>query len=496
MGNDLQVCQAVGHAAGDFTGDGGKSQECVGTGRPVFTGRKAEGGFSFWHPACMGLPVPPFMSLTRSFHFPWRAVLALIPLVSTGFAQRAVEVVPAFPALVLDDNAAASAVVPGADGRVVVALQRGQVRVLPGDRNAMEAPMFLDLREKMKEETDFEEGVHGIAFHPRFAENRRVYLCYSQRGPRRTVLSEFMVPEGDAFRADPRTERVVLEYPHPLGNHWGGGIAFGPDGYLYVGIGDGGLRDDPYRLAQNLWSLHGKILRLDVDTRSAGLGYGIPKDNPFADKQEIRGEIWASGFRNPWGMAFDSVSKDLWCADVGQDRWEEINVVRKGGNHGWSEREGPGRFELRAGAAEEGGPFVEPVHSYSRNDGICITGGYLYRGERLPRLKDHYLYGDWGAGKLWILNPAAAAGKSPEVTLIHPTPGSQTAINPTLISMDGDGEPLVFAHHPSAIFTLQEAQVLADAEVEESVIEEMTPAPTEGTELPGDPEVEEEATSS
>lgn len=436
------------------------------------------------------------MSFFRSFFLPLRAVFAAVPLVSTGFAQRAVELVPAFPRLALDDNAAASAIVPGVNGRVVVALQRGQVRVLPENRNATEAPMFLDLREKMKEETDFEEGLHGIAFHPRFAETRRVYLCYSQRGPRRTVLSEFMVPEGDVFQADARSERVVLEYPHPLGNHWGGGIAFGPDGYLYVGIGDGGLRDDPYRLAQNLWSLHGKILRLDVDKRSAGLGYGIPKDNPFVDRQEIRDEIWASGFRNPWGMAFDTVSGALWCADVGQDRWEEINVVQKGGNHGWSEREGPARFELRKDAAEEGGPFVEPLHSYSRTDGICITGGYLYRGERLARLKDHYLYGDWGAGKLWMLNPAGAAGIKPEVTLIHPTSEGQVAINPTLISMDGDGEPLIFAHHPAVVFTLQETPVLADAEVEESPIEEMTPAPSEGTEIPGDPVVEEEATSS
>lgn len=435
------------------------------------------------------------MSFSRYFLLPLPAVLAVMPMVATGFAQRAVELVPAFPGLALDDNATASAIVPGAGGRVVVALQRGQVRVLPEDRNSAEAPMFLDLREKMKEETDFEEGLHGIAFHPRFSETRRVYVCYSQRGPRRTVLSEFMVPEGDVFQADARSERVVLEYPHPLGNHWGGGIAFGPDGHLYLGIGDGGLRDDPYRLAQNLWSLHGKILRLDVDKRSAGLGYGIPKDNPFADKQEVRGEIWASGFRNPWGMAFDSVSGALWCADVGQDKWEEINLVKKGGNHGWSEREGPQRFEPRAVAAEEGGPFVDPLYSYSRADGICITGGYMYRGERLARLKDHYLFGDWGAGKLWILNPAGDAGSTPEVMQIHPTPGSQTAINPTLISMDREGEPMIFAHHPSMIFTLQETQVLADAEIDESVIEEMTPAPSEGTELPGDPAVEETTSS-
>ncbi|RYD24605.1 MAG: hypothetical protein EOP87_25815, partial [Verrucomicrobiaceae bacterium] len=360
------------------------------------------------------------MSFSRSTFLSLRAVFTVLPLVSTGFAQRPMDLVPAFPRLTFDDNATASAIVPGANGRVVVALQRGQMRVLPEDRNSAEAPMFLDLREKMKEETDFEEGLHGIAFHPRFAETRRVYVCYSQRGPRRTVLSEFMVPEGDVFQADARSERIVLEYPHPLGNHWGGGIAFGPEGFLYVGIGDGGLRDDPYRLSQNLWSLHGKILRLDVDKRSAGLGYGIPTDNPFADKQEVRGEIWASGFRNPWGMAFDAVSGALWCADVGQDKWEEINLVKKGGNYGWSERDGPERFEPRAATAQEAGPFVEPLYSYPHTVGISITGGYVYRGGRLTGMKDHYLFGDWGMGKIWIMAPTGDAGGTPEVTQIHP----------------------------------------------------------------------------
>lgn len=417
-------------------------------------------------------------------------------MVSTALAQPVLNLVPAFPRLTFDDNATASAVVPQSTGRVVVALQRGQVRVLPEDRNSVEAPLFLDLREKMKEETDFEEGIHGIAFHPRFSETRRVYLCYSQRGPRRTILSEFMVPEGDDFKADPRTERVVLEYPHPLGNHWGGGIAFGPDGYLYLGIGDGGLRDDPYRLAQNLWSLHGKILRLDIDKRSPGLGYGIPKDNPFADKQEIRGEIWASGFRNPWGMAFDSANGALWCADVGQDKWEEVNLVKKGGNYGWSERDGPERFEPRPAASQDESAFVGPLHSYPHSDGVSVTGGYVYRGERLAGLKNCYLFGDWGMGKLWTLNEAAAAGRPPEVTLIHPTRGNRTAINPTVIARDGDGEPLIFSHHPSAIFTLKEEEILAHSEIPDGPIEEITPGSNDGSDLPGDPAQEKDTTSS
>lgn len=433
------------------------------------------------------MTILPFSTLSL------RAALFIAPLVAVG--QPTLDLVPAFPRLVLDDNATASAIVPKSGGKVVVAFQRGQVRVLPDDRSATEAPMFLDLREKMKEETDFEEGLHGIAFHPRFEENRRVYLCYSQRGPRRTILSEFMVPEGDVFKADPRTERVVLEYPHPLGNHWGGGIAFGPDGCLYVGIGDGGLRDDPYRLAQNLWSLHGKVLRLDVDKRSTGLGYAIPKDNPFADKQEIRGEIWATGLRNPWGMAFDSQTGTLWCGDVGQDKWEEINLIKKGGNYGWSERDGPERFETRSNTPEEGGAFVEPLYAYPHTEGISITGGYVYRGDRLMKLRDRYLFGDWGKGKVWSLAWDAKTEAAGEVTLLHPVPGNEIAINPTLISMDGDGEPLIFSHYPSAIFTLKESTILADAEIPENPIEELTPEATESSEIPGEPSLEEAASS-
>lgn len=371
----------------------------------------------------------------------------------------------AFPNLVFDDAATAAAVVPDGTGRVVVALQRGQVKVLPKDRKAGEATMFLDFRERMKEETEFEEGLHGLVFHPRFKENRKFYLCYSQRSPRRTVLSEMRVAEGEEFRADSRTERVLLEYPHPLGNHWGGGLAFGRDGKLYVGIGDGGLRDDPYRLGQNLWSLHGKILRLDVDGRTGGLGYGIPADNPFADRQEVRGEIWAIGFRNPWGMAFDRKTGRLWCADVGQEKWEEVNVIRKGENYGWGERDGPERMAARQGEPEAAGPFVDPAHAYGHEEGISITGGYVYRGKRLPAMQGRYLFGDWGMGKLWSLGWDEAAGKVTDVKLMFAKDGTAyPGFNPTAIASDGRGEPLIFSHYPSVIFTLREPGSLANAE--------------------------------
>lgn len=423
------------------------------------------------------------------------AFFSILPLLTASLltpagaaeSESPFHLVPAYPHLVFDDNATAAAVVPGAAHRVVVALQRGQVRVLPEDRDSSEAPLFLDLQERMKEETDFEEGLHGLAFHPDFAHTRRVYLCYSQRGPRRTVLSEFIVPEDGPFQADRKTERVLLEFPHPLGNHWGGGIAFGPDGFLYVGIGDGGLRNDPYRLGQNLWTLHGKILRLDVDGRSAGLGYRIPPDNPFASKQEIRGEIWATGLRNPWGMSFDRESGTLWCGDVGQDSWEEVNLIKAGGNYGWSEREGAARFSARTQAQEpeEGGPFIDPVHCYPHTEGISITGGFVYRGRRLPQLEGRYLFGDWGVGKLWDLSWDAASGSAQEVRLLYAKPADHPGFNPTVIAPDADGEPLIFSHHPSMVYTLDEPPVFAHTD-SDPPDGPNAPPPIESIEPPGD----------
>ncbi len=406
----------------------------------------------------------PSLSLATAF----AAVAQPIP------AEPPLSLVRAYPHLTLEDNATAVAITPDKARRIVVGLQRGLVKVLPEDKNSAEAPLFLDLREKLREETGFEDGLHGLAFHPRFATERRVYLCYTQPSPRRTVLSEFSVPEGAGLRADAGSERVLLEFPHPLGNHWGGGLAFGPDGFLFLGIGDGGIRDDPYRLGQNLWTLHGKILRIDVNGRSPGLAYGgSPADNPFCGKQEVRDEIWAYGFRNPWGMSFDRATGQLWCADVGQDAWEEVNVVKSARNYGWSEREGPARFTLRKDPAPDCGAFIEPIHSYSRAEGISITGGYVYRGKRLPSLRGNYLFGDWGSGKVWALAVDAKTGLATGVKPLYASSPDSPRFNPTVIAPDGAGEPLFFSHSPAVIFTLREPQMLADAT--EEPLEEIEP---------------------
>jgi quinoprotein glucose dehydrogenase len=226
------------------------------------------------------------------------------------------------------DSPVAMAVMPLPEPRHVIMQQRGEVWLLPQDEILGTPELFLDFREQLKKVILFEEGFHGMAFHPDFAQNGLFYISYSTVDPRRTVISEMRVTEGNPHQADPSTERVLLELPHIMANHFAGGLAFGPDDKLYIAVGDGGMRDDPYRLAQNPFSLHGKLLRIDVDARTGNLPYGIPADNPFADKQEWRPEIWALGLRNPWGFAFDRVTGQLWLADVGQDIWEEVNLIK------------------------------------------------------------------------------------------------------------------------------------------------------------------------
>jgi len=347
--------------------------------------------------------------------------------------------------------------VPGSPGWMVVGMQRGEfwcVHPATGEKR-----LFLDLRERLRGVILFEEGVHGIIFHPQFIANGLFYVNYSRLDPRRSVLSEMSVRPGYTKRgpveADPTTERTLLVLEQPLAEHWGGSMAFGPDdGYLYYGIGDGGIRDDPYRLAQNPWSLHGKMLRLDVNQRSEGRAYGIPKDNPFVHEQTWRPEIWALGLRNPWGLHFDTKTKVLWCADVGQDFWEEINVLEAGGNYGWSDRDGYWPLPAHEGAPafnkDQKPAYIEPVHAYSRlrGEGLCIIGGYVYRGKKIPKLEGMYLFADWALGRIWALETKLAGGTyvAQHRHLLYERPEGDS-VNPTVLVPDFDGEPLVLSQN-------------------------------------------------
>ncbi len=330
--------------------------------------------------------------------------------------------------------------------------QTGRIKILPADENATEAPVFLDLTGTMSVEKDFEEGLLGLAFHPAFKENGRFYVTFSKQGPKRLVLAEFGVAEAGAMTADPATERVLLEIQEPEWNHNSGNVFFGPDGKLYLCTGDGGLKNGVHLLHQKLGSWCGKVLRIDVDERSGTRPYGIPSDNPFIETPNAAPEIWAYGLRNPWGAAIDPETGIFYLADVGQDLYEEINVIEKGGNYGWNFREAthpfPGREALMAALGQKPDPpkdavFIDPVHEYNRADGLSITGGFVYRGAAVPALQGRFLFGDWRFGNLWALLYDPAQKKVTDVAVIEkPDPANPTA-QPTAFCPDEKGEALV-----------------------------------------------------
>ncbi len=294
-------------------------------------------------------------------------------------------------------------------GRRFVLDQSGMIHVFrPG---SVEGKLFLDLRPGTSPWGKYnEEGLLGLAFHPRFRETGEFFVTYSVKGDKRLEhLSRFRVSRDDPDRADPASEELVLAVDQPFWNHNGGSIAFGPDGFLSWGLGDGGSRDDPFGNGQKLDTLLGKILRIDVDRREDGRAYAIPADNPFVGRTDARGEIFAFGFRNPWQIAFDRETGRLWAADVGQDLLEEVDIVAKGGNYGWSLREGTQAFGNRP---EADAKPLDPVWEYDHQVGKSITGGFVYRGRLLPALVGSYLYGDFVSGRLWALDLDEATGRA------------------------------------------------------------------------------------
>ena len=266
---------------------------------------------------------------------------------------------------------------------------------------------FLDIRDRVQySDKQNEEGFLGLAFHPKYKENGEFYVYYTAKptkaNPHTSVISRFKVSKDDPNRADPQSEEVLLTIDQPYWNHNGGTIVFGPDGYLYIGLGDGGFRDDPHGNGQSLKTLLGKILRIDVDHKDAGLKYAVPKDNPFAGQgDKVRGEIWAYGIRNVWRIAFDRKTGELWAGDVGQDTWEEIDIIVRGGNYGWNLREGKHKFGPKG--SEPRPDLIEPIWEYNHSIGKSITGGNVYRGKQVPELQGKYLYADYVTGQVWAL---------------------------------------------------------------------------------------------
>lgn len=274
------------------------------------------------------------------------------------------------------------------------------VRFAPDDD---QLEVVLDLRDQV-DSSGNEEGLLGFAFHPEFGTNRRLFISYTgfDQGQPRSLVSELSVDAEGV--PDPSSEQVILSLEKPFENHNGGHVEFGPDGRLYIATGDGGSGGDPLDNGQNPNTLLGAILRIDVD---GGSPYAVPADNPFADGEAGRPEIWAYGLRNPWRFSFDRVTGGLWAGDVGQNRWEEIDLIEAGGNYGWNEREG---FECFRPGCEQAG-LIDPVAVYGRTEGRSITGGYVYRGQALPELEGAYIYADFVSGRVWALRADPDSGE-------------------------------------------------------------------------------------
>jgi glucose/arabinose dehydrogenase len=328
------------------------------------------------------------------------SLLVLLLIVAcTAYAQP-VQLLNAFPNLTFTKPLALTHSGDGTN-RIFVAQQTGQILVFPNDSTTAAANVFLNISNRLSSSSG-EEGLLGLAFHPQYASNGYFYVNYTAPGPLRTIISRFKVSASDPGKADSLSELKILEYNQPYTNHNGGGLAFGPDGYLYIAAGDGGSSGDPQNNAQNNSILLGKILRIDVNGNTPTTPYRIPSDNPFAGNTTgFREEIWAYGLRNPWRFSFDPQTGILWAGDVGQGTREEIDIIQKGKNYGWRIMEGMICYNPPSGCDTTG--LTLPIKDYGHDVGSSVTGGCVYRGLRRPELAGAYIYGDFGSGRIWKL---------------------------------------------------------------------------------------------
>ena len=283
------------------------------------------------------------------------------------------------------------------DSRIFIVEKTGKIFAFTG----VNKQLFLDVRSLITTRGS-EQGLLSIAFHPNYSVNGHLFLFYTAKNGDNS-LARLIVDPPSAKQTDLKSLEVLIAQKDPASNHNGGMLAFGHDGYLYLGLGDGGRGGDPWDNSQNLETLLGKMLRIDVNKVS---GYSIPTDNPFVEKENALPEIWAYGLRNPWRHSFDNKNGDLWVADVGQNKWEEIHwrsVDSQGGeNYGWRLMEGNHCF-LPKKECDSGG-LVKPVAEYARKHGCSVTGGYVYRGNKIQELYGKYIFGDFCSGTIWTID--------------------------------------------------------------------------------------------
>jgi glucose/arabinose dehydrogenase len=335
------------------------------------------------------------------------------------------------PLATVPGGALAIAAPDDGSGRLFVATQQGRVWAVTNGVTADHS--MLDISGRIT--SGGERGLLGIALHPGFPTDPRIFTDYTDRNGN-TVVSSFRLVSGDASRFDPTSEAIVLRVDQPFANHNGGGVIFGPDGNLYITLGDGGGGGDPRGNGQNLNVLLAKILRIDVDHPAGDRAYGIPVDNPLFGQRggSQRAEIWLWGLRNPWRVSFDRATEDFWIGDVGQNKWEEIDVVRAGTsfqNFGWNRMEGAHCYAPASGCDKSG--LTLPVTEYGHDQGCAVIGGYVYRGTGYPILRRAYLFSDSCSGTIWAI-PAAATQP------VQPVAVGETSGSPAGFGEDPAGE--------------------------------------------------------
>jgi glucose/arabinose dehydrogenase len=330
--------------------------------------------------------------------------------------------------------------------RIFVATQEGVIHSFPNDNAATETSIFLDITSRVRyTEKENEEGLIGLAFHPQFKTSGEFFVSYTDTHtqPPVNVVSRFRVSRSDPNRGDPDSEEVLLRFNK---TYWNPGlIEFGPDGFLYVAHGDDEATSDPRGHAQDLRNFLGKVLRIDIDRTENGKNYAIPNDNPFVGNENAAPEVWAYGLRNVWKMAFDPKTGALWAGDVGEDLYEEINIIKAGGNYGWNIRESLHPFGPRGVDARS--DLTDPIWEYNHDIGKSITGGFVYRGKKVPELAGAYLYADYVKAGIWALTYDAGKSRvvanreieSPGIPIVSFGQDEQREAYFTIFTTDGRG---------------------------------------------------------